>query len=161
MVITILVLFAAVIMPNLKNQKHSQDVRQFFSATRNLMVDARERAVNDGQARLIKYDDSARKLTVETTDNQSGNTQTERELTLPEGVTADAFRLDKADSTSSEWVLGFYADGRSEGGAVQFSADGASQVVIVKDIGSVSVQKGTMPDISQDEWDAGGFEQRA
>lgn|GEM_PF-3055565 len=178
MVIAVLALFAAVIMPNLKNQKHSQEVRQFFSAARNLMVEARERAIDDGRARKIQIDETAKKMTVEISDaatganqpnlnpNQQQNQQvqagqTERSIDIPDGITAESFRVGKDDSSSGEWALNFYADGHSEGGAIQFSANGADQTLIVQENGAVQVQKGDMPDISQDEWDAGGYTQRA
>lgn len=162
-VITMLVLFAAAIMPNLVNQKRSREIRQFYAAARNLMSDARERARADGMTRKARYDDSSRRLIIErvsTDANSNSSDSEERGLDLPEGVTADAFRVEKDDSTSSEWSIGFYADGKSESGMIQFSSEGSSQTLEISRTGGVQVVQGTMPDISDDEWDAGGYEQR-
>ena len=97
---------------------------------------------------------------VSTDANSDSSDSEERGLDLPEGVTADAFRVEKDDSTSSEWSIGFYADGKSESGMIQFSSEGSSQTLEISRTGGVQVVQGTMPDISDDEWDAGGYEQR-
>lgn len=159
-VITILLVFAAAIMPNLYSMKKSRETRQFFSKARDLLADARERSIADGVARHVRYEESGSRLIVERTNADSGEQVEDRTLSLPDGTTATAFRLEKNDSNSGEWSLGFYPDGHSEGGDIQFSADGEDLTLEVSSNGHVQILKGDMPDISQKEWDAGGYEQR-
>ena len=160
MVITILALFAAAIMPNVVQDKRSREIRQFFPAARNLMLTTRSRSIGDGITRTIRIDDSAHRVIVERTDATSGDVTEDRSLGIPSGVTTNAFRLEKDDSNAADWKIGFYADGRSEGGAVEFNADGKSISILIEPSGSVKVEDGKLPDISNQEWDAGGYEQR-
>jgi len=159
-VITILAVFAAAVMPSLRGLSRSEEIRDFFAGARNIMQTAREKAIQDGVSRKVRYDEGQQKLVVEWTNKDTGSTEEDKGLTLPSGVTADAFRLEKNDSNSSEWTMGFYPDGKSDGGAIQFTADGLAKTIIVTATGAVTLQAGSMPDATQDEWDAGGFEQR-
>lgn len=160
MVITLLAVFAGAIMPSIWRMNEGQNIRGFFSQARNVMQSARERAITSGVTRKIRYDDGQHKLVVETTDAETGQTQEDRGVSLPEGVTAASFRIEKNDSNSSEWEMGFYPDGKSDGGAIQFTADGRDRTLVISPTGVVRLIDGAMPDVTQDEWDAGGFEQR-
>lgn len=159
-VITILAMFAAAIMPNLVSERRSRAVRQFFPEARNLLMETRSRSIGDGQARTIRYEDGSGRLIVERTDVETGDTSEERGITLPEGVTGSAFRIERTDSTSGEWRIGFYADGKSEGGGIEFDADGRTVSLLIDPSGSVRIIQESLPDVSQEEWDAGGYEQR-
>jgi len=159
-VITVLALFAAAIMPNIVREKHSREVRQFFPQMRNLLLATRSKAIGDGVTRTVRIDDGANRVIVERTDATTGDVTEDGSLSMPSGVTTNAFRLKKDDSNAADWKVGFYADGRSEGGGVEFKADGKSISLLIEPGGAVKLQDGELPDISNQEWDAGGYEQR-
>jgi prepilin-type N-terminal cleavage/methylation domain-containing protein len=159
-VITILVVFAAVIMPNLSSEQKSRTARQFFPKARNLMLEARSRSIGDGVTRSVRIDESGGRLVVERTDADTGDPVEDRSLALPEGVTSSAFRVEKEESNSSEWAVRFFADGKALGGGITFESNGRAISLIVDATGSITQIDGSLPDTSDETWDAGGYEQR-
>jgi prepilin-type N-terminal cleavage/methylation domain-containing protein len=159
-VITVLAILAAVIMPNLFSESRSRDARQFFSKARNLMLEARSRAIGDGVARSVRVDESGARLVVEKVDAESGDVTEEKTLAMPDGVTGSTYRMQKQESNSSEWYVRFYGDGRARGGAVSFDSAGRKYSIIVEDTGAVKRLDGDLPAVEEDTWDAGGYEQR-
>lgn len=159
-VITVLAIFAAAIMPNLLSDRKSREAREFFSKARNLMLEARSRSIGDGTARSVKIDESGGRLIVERTDAESGEAVEDRALTMPEGVTGNAYRVEKTESNSAEWTIRFFADGRARGGAISFDSNGRIYSLIVDDSGLVRRLDGDLPPVEDESWDAGGYEQR-
>jgi prepilin-type N-terminal cleavage/methylation domain-containing protein len=47
-VVTLLALFAALIVPNVASEKAGREARQFFPKARNLMLEARGRSIVEG-----------------------------------------------------------------------------------------------------------------
>ena len=159
-VITLLALLAAVIMPNLMNERRSREARQFFSKARNLMLETRSKSIGDQQTRTIRLDESAGQLLVERTDVETGESLQERTLDLPEGVTGSSFRMESEDSNAAEWSVSFYADGKSNGGGIAFDTNGRIISLSISTRGAVTRIDGELPDTTEDVWDAGGYEQR-
>ena len=158
--ITILALMAAAVLPNIVNEQKSREARQFFSKARNLMLDSRSRSISDGQTRSIKIDETAGRLVVETTDPETGDAVEGQTLELPEGVTGNAYRIESEESNSSEWSIRFYADGKARKGGISFSSNGRIISLVVNERGSVTQVDGPLPEVSDESWDAGGYEQR-
>lgn len=158
--ITLLAIMAAIVMPNLVSESKSREARQFFSKARNLMMEARSRAVADGITRTVRIDETGGQLTMEQVNPEAEEQTQDRTLAMPEGVTANAYRIGKTDSNSSEWSISFYADGKAKGGAVTFDSNGRLYSLEVTDRGRVSVLEGALPAVEDESWDAGGFEQR-
>ncbi len=159
-VVTIIVLLAMAIMPNLLSESRSREARQFFSKARNLMMDARSRAVRDGQTRSVRIDETDGRLIVESTDSETGDAVEGQTLTLPEGVTGNAYRVELQESNSAQWAIRFYGDGRARKGGISFSSNGRIISLSVDERGTVTQIDGPLPDTSEDTWDAGGYEQR-
>jgi Tfp pilus assembly protein FimT len=164
-VITLLALFAALIIPNLASEKSGREARQFFVKARNLMLEAKTRALSDGITRTIRLDDTGGRLVVERVSAGDGldeeqTTTEERALDLPDGVTGSAFRVEKDDSTSAEWDIRFFADGKARAGGVSFTSNDRVISLTVDKEGLVKQIDGPLPDATDETWDAGGFEQR-
>lgn len=159
-VITILALMAAAILPNIVNEQKSRKARQFFSKARNLMLDSRSRSISDGQTRAVKIDETGARLVVETTDAETGDANEGQTLALPDGVTGNAYRIEAEDSNSSEWSVKFYADGKARKGGISFSSNGRIISLVVDERGLVTQVDGPLPEVSEESWDAGGYEQR-
>lgn len=159
-VITLLAIFAAAIMPNLLAERSSRDARQFFSKARNLMLQARSRAIGDAQTRTIRIDESAGRLIVERTDVETGEAVEDRTLELPEGVTGSAYQIQAVESNAAEWSVPFYADGKAQPSGISFESNGRVISIAIDSRGGIQVIDGDLPDTSEDSWDAGGYEQR-
>ncbi len=159
-VITILAVIAATIMPNVLSESKSREARQFFSKARNLMQEARARSIGDGQTRSIRLDETAGNLIIERADVESGEPVEDRTLRLPEGVTGSAYRVGKTESTSSEWTVKFFGDGKAAGGALALDSNGRVRSLVIEDSGMIRLLDGELPPVAEESWDAGGYEQR-
>jgi type II secretory pathway pseudopilin PulG len=159
-VITVLAVLAAAIMPNLLSERQSREARQFFSKARNLMLEARTRAIADTQTRTIRLDETAGTLIVERTDAETGEASQDRSLALPTGVTGNSYRIGNIDSNGSEWQMRFYADGKSDGGGISFDSNGRIKSLVIDRRGAVRQVDGELPAVEEESWDAGGYEQR-
>ncbi len=160
MVITVLAIFAALIVPNLLNESRGREARQFFSKARNLMLEARSRSIGDQQTRTVRVDESGGRLIVERIDQTSLETVEDKTLDLPEGVAGSAYRMADLESNSAEWEVRFYADGKSSGGGVTFTTNSRPISIIVDKSGAIRQVDGELPDTQDESWDAGGYEQR-
>jgi type II secretory pathway pseudopilin PulG len=159
-VITILVLLAAAIMPNLVNEKKSREAREFFAQSRNLMLGARARSMGDRRTRTVRFDESGSRLVVELTDSATGEATEERALPLADGVAGSEYVAEGETSNAAEWRVDFYADGKASGGGITFTSNGRPISLNVDRRGTVSQIDGELPDTAEEEWDAGGYEQR-
>jgi type II secretory pathway pseudopilin PulG len=159
-VVTLLVLLAAAIMPNLISEQNSRNARQFFAKARNLVQETRARSMGDGLTRTLRFDETSGRLVVERLDVETAETTEERTLDLPEGVEGSAFVAHDETSNSAEWQVDFFADGKSTPGAVTFTSNGRPISLAIDDRGTVRQVDGELPDTSQDFWDAGGYEER-
>lgn len=79
---------------------------------------------------------------------------------LPEGVTVGEASLDGKPSSSSEFTLHFYPDGRSEGGGFEMVDRSTTRVLLVERNGLATLREGTLPATSEHSWEAGQYEQR-
>lgn len=159
-VVTLLVLLAASIMPNLISEQKSRDARQFFAKARNLVQETRARSMGDAQTRTLRFDETGGRIVVERLDVETAETTEERALDLPEGVEGSAFVVEGENSNSTEWQVDFFADGKSTAGGITFTSNGRPISLVVDDRGTVRQVDGELPDTAQESWDAGGYEQR-
>lgn len=159
-VITVLAVFAAAIMPNLLKESQSRQARQFFSKARNLMLEARSNSIRDGITRSVRFDEGGDRLVVERADPESDEPTEDGALALPEGITGDAYQMEKLESNSSEWNIRFYSDGKAREGGITFSSEGRLISIVVDVAGSIRQVDGPIPDAQDEVWDAGGYEQR-
>lgn len=88
------------------------------------------------------------------------NDPTITNLPLAPSVSFGNFQLKGQASDSSSWRLQFFADGTCDGGAVEFNDRGSVKSLVVTSKGGVSLVDGTIPDTSQDSWQAGDYVQR-
>lgn len=124
------------------------------------MLEARSSSIRDGQTRSVRVDDSGNRLVIETTDSESGDSVAGRSLDMPEGMSASAYRLEQTESSSAEWAAKFYSDGRARKVGISFDSDGRVTTFMIDERGAVRQIDGPLPDEQDENWDAGGYEQR-
>ena len=83
-----------------------------------------------------------------------------RTVRLQGDIRGRAYRVGTETVVSGEFVLRFYADGKSDGGALEFDLNGSSRSLIVDRNGDARLQDGGLPDVPIDEWQAGENERR-
>lgn len=185
-VVVILLLMATAVTPSLMNQRHSQEFQSFLSGMRDAALLGRDRAITSGSTLVMTYDDSQRQLTLKveeapttnTTANPTGITslktaaanalasnndageQIVKQISLPPDVNVTSYRLGDQDSTSAEWQLHFYPDGKTDGGGIEIDSNGAAYSLIVGTNGGAQVSREKYPAPTTESWAAGDYEKR-
>ncbi|MFQ3677236.1 MAG: prepilin-type N-terminal cleavage/methylation domain-containing protein [Fimbriimonadaceae bacterium] len=83
-----------------------------------------------------------------------------RRVRLGGNIRGRGFRVADETVVSGEFLLRFYADGKSDGGALEFDVNGASRSIVVDRNGDARIENGGLPDVQTDEWQAGENERR-
>lgn len=82
-------------------------------------------------------------------------------VSLPSGVQIGEIVLDGKPSTSSDFKLHFYPDGRSEGGGFEMIEGSTTRSLTVDRNGLARLQEAELPAATENKWEAGQYEQRA
>jgi Tfp pilus assembly protein FimT len=160
-VIAIVMLFAALAMPNLLSRRASREVAAFFVRLPDLAVFAREYAQRKEKTVRVTFDETRGVFSVEADGEKPEDERSVvRELPLAEGLRAVGFRQEDRSVSSGEWEMVFYPDGRSDGAGVEVDDNGRIRSVTVSPDGVVRIQEGTMPTVEERRWPAGEREQR-
>lgn len=159
-VIAGLTLIASIAMPNLWRARESIAVANFLSDLRSFGTECRDRAITGGQTLALTYDESGQILRLHTDSGEEQDGTNVASLSVPPLVSFQGFRVGTDDSTSSEWAVRFYPDGRSDGGGFEALDNGRVHAWVVQTNGSVVLQDGSYPDQSQQNWAAGEYERR-
>jgi type II secretory pathway pseudopilin PulG len=154
-VTTILALVSVAVVPSLLSMKASADYRETVSGVRRFAAEARERAIQNAKETQVVYDESTKQLQIQDVDSDgTGTTVTSVELLA--GVEPQRFQLAGKDSGPDDFKLTFTPDGHSVGGGIEFQ----DYSVLVDTNGISQFIKGTLPDPSEQQWQAGNLEQR-
>jgi Tfp pilus assembly protein FimT len=156
-VITVLILVAFAVWPSIFAMQRSREYRDFRLGVRRLATFARESAITRKEPVSLAYDDGARQLRVVAEGEQESVLET---ITAPESVTAGPYSQGGSDTNSADWRLRFFADGSSEGGAVQFQSGQDTFYIAAREAGEVRFGEGEMPNLGNEKWQAGTYEQR-
>lgn len=154
-VIVVLAILAAVITPSLVSMKATSDHRDTVSAVRRLSTEARNLAIARGETVIMVYDDSAKALSLQSTDSE-GETNDIKSVPVTPDLEPTAFRNNEVEANSSDFEVKFGPDGHSTGGALQFE----SYSLIIDNLGNARFVHGELPATGDDKWEAGSLEQR-
>lgn len=160
-VITLLVLMAAMVVPNLARLREAQQKRDFVSGLATFARQAREEAITGGQSVRLRLGDGESALEIVTTDLTSGDERTIRTRRFPDGFGTGQTRIEDTLAPGSEWQLTFFPDGSSERGGIEITeGQRVYALVLDNEIGQPRLVEGNLPDLSQDRWAAGEIERR-
>jgi type II secretory pathway pseudopilin PulG len=184
-IVVVLMLFAALIVPNVIKMGPAQQQRAIYGALVDLVRKAREDAIENGTTYALAYDGSKSAFVLkkqpaspDQTASSTGNLpQPENRplsnvqsvsdledvtsLVLPAGIQANTFRVGTEGTDPGSWLLHFYPDGTSEGGGVELTPGGnVFKSVEVTKNGIPSLVDGPLPDPSEEKWTAGTYAQQ-
>lgn len=160
-VITLLVLMAAMVVPNLARLREAQQKRDFVSGLATFARQAREEAITGGQSVRLRLGDGESALEIVTTDLTSGDERTIRTRRFPDGFGTGQTRIEDTLAPGSEWQLTFFPDGSSVRGGIEITeGQRVYALVLDNEIGQPRLVEGNLPDLSQDRWAAGEIERR-
>jgi len=95
-----------------------------------------------------------------TATTDESNDKTLRTLPMPVGLQFGNFQLGGSSSDAGAWRLHFFADGTCDGGGVEINDRGYVKSLVVNNHGGSQIVDGTIPDTSQDRWQAGDYVHR-
>ena len=156
-VITLVALFASLIVPNLVGSRETQRERAFVSALKRLALDARTRAISDNQTLHLTL--SGDRFSV----SQDGDAKQRGAEILGLDLLASArvsrCQLNGQDASTADWDLRFYPDGTADQGGIEIEVGQNVYVlnVTAKGQGTVDDQ---LTDQSTVQWQAGTYETR-
>ncbi len=158
-VVVVLMLFAAMVVPNLATQKASRERSEFYQALNRIAGNAREMAVADGRTTRLSLESGGRTLSIFQEDAEGE--EIERQVVdVPEDIQTTSVQADGSDG-GSEWSVKFYPDGTSDGGGIELSDAGRVRSLDVATDGRIQLIEGPLPEKSEDKWPAGDYEKRA
>ncbi len=152
----VLALVSIAVVPSIVGMRATSDRRETMANIRRLAATARERAISSGQTTQVIYDDSLKQFQIQDVASD-GTATTASTIQLLASIEPTRFQLADKDSSSSDFKLTFTPDGKSNGGGVEFS----NFAITVGTNGLSKFITGTLPDPTDQVWQAGNLEQRA
>lgn len=172
-VCAVLSVIAALVYPNVIGMKSSRDRAESYNRILRLAQRGRESAIVDGQTYSLVVDGGT-SLTLkrevaaskdsdprQMTTNTTPDTEDVESVSLPDGASVGNASLDGQTSSSNDFTLHFYPDGRSEGGALEITEGSTVHSLVVTTTGIATLAEGSMPVTQANHWEAGQYEQRA
>ncbi len=157
-VIVILSLMATLIAPRMATTIEGGKRRAYRSNVLTLVRQARAEAIGQGQTVTLSVPSTG--FQIGTTDANS-NVTTIKTVAAVNGVQTSNFMRAGQSTGDTQWQLGFYPDGSTDGGSFQFvEANHTQSVAIARKDGQLTLSDGELdPATTSDaEWDAGGYD---
>ena len=160
LVITIVALFATMVVPNLAHWRAGIPYREFPGKLMQLVAKTRQDAIQNRDARAIGFDESTGEFRVFWTDPQTSQEQEGQRLALPEGLEINRLVADDTDTAPAAWRVTFYADGTADKAGIELRNQDESLSVAVSELGSAQLLKTSLPESAEERWPAGENETR-
>lgn len=156
-VITVLLLMAAVMLPRLSAVKKSRDLRSLEAKVARLPVEARNEAVKSSAPVTIRLSDTA--LVMERTP-ANGSAEQVKQIDLGSTMQVDDAQRNGQEAAPASWQWTAYPDGTSDSGGLTVIEGDQRKSLIMPKAGFPTWVTGDLPDASQDQWPAGDLLQR-
>ncbi len=156
-VISLVALFAALIVPNLVSSHKSAQERLFVDSMKRIANEARESAISQNLAMHLSLNGDRLSVTKDTGNNQKGDELVG--VDLIDEANATKFQVNGQEPTSGDWDLRFFPDGTADEGGVEVTIGQSVYALNVSPRGGVSVDD-QLTDASSIRWEAGTYETR-
>lgn len=159
-VILVLSMIAAIVLPSIAATMKSQRMRGYLSDLERLTIEASGIARQSGQTvSLVSDGEGSFQIQTEVEGEEPVPVS---QVTPIAGIQVVNHRLGSDDLGSEEWSLRFYADGTADAGGVQIEEPAETWALVVDPkSGRGRIQRGELPDMATDEWEAGDYVQRS
>lgn len=158
-VILVLSMIAAIVLPSVAATMKSQRMRSYLSDLERLTLEASAIARQSGEIVSLVSDGEGSFQIQREVDGEDPAPLSQ--VTPIPGVQVVNHRLGSDDLGSEEWSIRFYSDGTADAGGVLIE-ESAEQWALVVDPKSARgrVQRGELPEMATDQWEAGDYVQR-
>lgn len=158
--LSVLLLASAIALPSFAHTRTAQKKGDFRRRLQVIANEGRTEAIFTGHTCAIEFEPASKSVRL-----LDESTSIERQLDsalVPESIEARQFTDDKYESGGVRWRVRFYPDGFASGGAIEFiDGDRLDCLVVPKGDAPPRWIEGAIPDLSQERWDAGGYEKRS
>lgn len=159
-VVLVLALLAAVVVPRLSVVRNSVEAKLSLDAIQRLASRARELAISSGTPVQMAFNEADSQFELRQTIDDTESSVVSQ-APLHSDFTMSQLRSGQNDLSAADWVVTFYADATSDGGAVELDEGGIVRTLIIGSKNGLSRwQDGAMPANETDRWQAGEIEQR-
>lgn len=160
-VLGFIAMFAVALAPNYVSLQRGQEDRAFLSRLRNILATGKVRAVEQREAITLTLDENGAFALTSPAASEDENDITLASLEVPDSFTISRLFANDAEMQQEDWTISFFADGTSDGGAIELDR-GEQLHIFVVDPESSSVK--TTDDSeqlgAQRRWPAGSYETR-
>ncbi|BDI31635.1 hypothetical protein CCAX7_36860 [Capsulimonas corticalis] len=156
-VLVVLMLFVALVTPNLTAVKRSRELAQLNASIARMPVQAQNEARSSQKPVTIRIDGSS--VVMERTP-VTGAAESVRQVDLTSDVQIEAAQLNNATADPGTWRWTVYPDGASDSGGLQFLEGSARKSLVITSTGEIRWIADALPDTAQDRWTAGELQQR-
>ncbi len=154
-VVLVLALLAAFLTPNLGRSLVANQRRNYRAGLLRMVADARRQAAQTGTAITMGVsDDGAFQLSAVNADNEENVLST---LAPIDGVEASGLYLKDGTEAGNDWLVKFYPDGTSDGGAIDISENGDEIRYQIQPATGLVAIVSTDTEFQEDRWPAGEF----
>lgn len=158
--ITVLALFAVLVVPSLAHWRSGDEFRAFPGKLMNLVGTAKSDAIDSKVAHSVSFDESTGEFRVVWTDPETSQEQEGGRLGIPSGIEVGRFLAQNADATPQDWKVTFYPDGSADRGGVELRNEDQYITVSVDPKGQAKLTREPLPEASEERWNAGDYEIR-
>lgn len=159
-VISILALFAAMVIPNLANWRAGDEYRAFPGRLLRLVATARQDAIESRQPRSLSYDASTGAFKISWTDPTTSQEQDGATLTPPSGIQLGRLVYLDNDTSPQNWKVTFYPDGTAENAGFELQDQDKYITIAITSAGQITLTNAALPEPDTLRWSAGANEVR-
>ena len=159
-VISILALFAAMVIPNLANWRAGDEYRAFPGRLLRLIANARQDAIDNRQPRSLSYDASTGAFKISWTDPATSQEQDGATLTPPNGIQLGRLVYLDNDTSPQNWKVTFYPDGTAENAGFELQNQDKYITIAITSAGQITLSNAALPEPDTLRWSAGVNEVR-
>jgi prepilin-type N-terminal cleavage/methylation domain-containing protein len=158
-VIVILLLLAALVMPNLYVLRHSRALYDMEAAIARIPQDAGSEARRSHLPVRVRIEGDAFILE-RIPEAQTDDPVTFQRTAFSSEIRVERARLGQEDRDTATWQWTVYPDGSAESGGLEFTVGAARRALALYRDGKSQWLTGNLPDTSEEQWPAGEIERR-
>ena len=159
-IITLIALFAAMIVPALAHWRAGDEYRAFPGKLIRLIGQAKLDAISSHTSRSIGYDETTGEFRLFWQDAQSSQEQEGGRVAMPDGVTMGRLVYLNSDTAPQDWRITFYPDGTAEKAGLELRDQDSYISVSVDAAGHSTLTHDALPEADTQRWQAGDNEVR-
>lgn len=160
-VITLIALFATLVMPALANWRAGDEYRAFPGKLLRFVATVKQDAIDNQQSRSLGFDATTGEFHEFWTDPTSNQQQEGPRLAPPTGVQLGRLVYLDNDTSPQNWTVTFYPNGTAERSGFELRDQDKYITIAITDSGQITLSHDALPEPDTIRWQAGENEVRS